>query len=361
MKNLFKIFFLLLVVIFAGCQNDALFEENDSTKVVELDDVSIIKRLGLDVSTIVDKGDYYLVEGDIAFYKKDIKEYANIQEESRLKQGIVNGRLVSLSNVKNITVRIDASVPTSGNGSTWRNAVMTAIDAWNNVSGSCVRFNYTTASTADITVRRTYDSGGALAWTFLPSNQRPPSAVYVNSMHDSYAYQANTLIHEFGHTLGLLHAHSTPGSQGGVVIPGTPAVDNNSIMSYNRDRTLLPGFSQYDYVSIRYLYPAPKFDVTVSGFPNPFWVPEDLNRNINLTFSSNMPVKSYYYTGCMVKSGQGTSSPTVQLGSPVTHNVVATITNVYGETIRITIEIDFKFSNPPAKYHNVKITTTRIN
>ena len=75
-----------------------------------------------------------MVEGDIGLVKKNLKQHLEelkgyAKTDSKLKQGYLSGRLVSLDNVKNMTIRIDASVPTSGTGSDWRTAALTAIDA----------------------------------------------------------------------------------------------------------------------------------------------------------------------------------------------------------------------------------------
>ena len=253
---------LFFTIVLIGCQNESVMDNSNLLNpALSNDDKAIIQQLGLDINTLVDKGDYYLVEGDIALKKELLKHYLRESEifsdkELTLKQGIAgNNRLVSLAKVKNMTIRTDASIPTSGIGSDWRTAVQTAVNAWNNVPGSCVNYVYTTAATADITVKRTYENSDNIAWTGLPSNEIPANEIYVNSKFDSYVYMANTMIHEMGHSIGLLHSHATPESQGGILIPGTPQVDPISIMSYDRDRSLLPGFSANDIAAIRYLYP----------------------------------------------------------------------------------------------------------
>ena len=263
MKKLTFSLLLLLTIGFVSCQNDDVVDESAFINVSELEnDKSIIKELGFDVSTLVDRGDYYLVEGDIGLIKKNLKQHlaefkGDSYESSKTKQGYFSGRLVSLDNAKSMSVRIDASVPVSGTGSDWRSAVQTAINAWNNISGSCIYFYFTTSSTADITVRREYSSGGEYARVSdFPLNQKPSKEIVVNSMHDNgYAYKANTLIHEMGHTIGFLHTHYTPAQQGGVLVPNTPTIDDNSIMSYNRDRSLIPGFSSNDIAATKFLYP----------------------------------------------------------------------------------------------------------
>lgn len=273
MKKKIILLCLFFAIVLVGCQNENVMDNilsQDSTSLD--DDKAIIQQLGLDANTLVDKGSYYLVEGDIVLMKKDLKQYLKESRNSSdngstLKQGIQgNNQLVSLAKVKNMTIRIDnTTVPESGTGSAWRAAVQTAVNAWNNIPGSCIRFTYTTATAADITVERTYENSSNIAWTGLPTNGVPSNKIYVNSEYDNYTNMANTIIHEMGHSIGLLHSHETPASQGGVLVPGTPQIDDLSIMSYTRDRTLLPGFSANDIIAIQYLYPDPNNPITVSS------------------------------------------------------------------------------------------------
>jgi len=264
MRKLTFFLFLLLTIAFVSCQSEDLVDDRTSVEISGMEnDKAIIKELGFDVSTLVDGGDYYLVEGDIGLIKKNLKQHlAEFKGESvegiRTKQGYFSGRLVSLTNANNITIRIDESIPASGTGADWRTAAMTAINAWNNIPGSYIRFNYTTALTADVTIRRAFSSNGEYARVSdFPLNQKPSKEIIVNSMHDNFAYKANTIIHEMGHSVGFLHTHYTPAQQGGVRVPNTPEIDDSSIMSYNRDRSLLPGFSHNDIKAVHHFYANP--------------------------------------------------------------------------------------------------------
>lgn len=355
MKKLFYFLSLFFTLAFVSCQSEETFE-NKTPNTSGLDnDIAIIKQLGFDVSTLVDKGDYYLVEGDIGLVKKNLKQHLEefkgyAKTDSKLKQGYLSGRLVSLDNVKNMTIRIDASVPTSGTGSDWRTAALTAIDAWNNITGSCVKFIYTTSTTADITVKRAYSSQGEYAKVSdFPLNQKPSKEIIVNSMFDNnFSYKANTIIHEMGHAVGLLHTHYTPAEQGGVLIPGTPTIDDTSIMSYNRNRALLPGFNSNDLIAIRYLYPAPVGKVYF--------------KDINITNSgTTTTVQAVLYTSVATEV-------TMQVGLHISSNENAEAT-FYSEGTSIVVNKN-NISNPDnatkifyyqAGSHNVSFTLTGKN
>ncbi|MDR1706821.1 MAG: M57 family metalloprotease [Prevotella sp.] len=252
---------LILGIVFASCQKELDFTEGDKATLdvskIPIEHQQIINQLGLDIATLVDKGDDYQLEGDIMLSKEEMGNYVYRSDSTGLKQAYVGGKLINFTKAQNITIRIDdASVPKSGIGSDWRQAVQRAINEWNNINGTCLNFIYTTASTADITVKRTASNDNAVAWTWLPSSTVPAKEIFVNSNYDNYQFKANTLIHEMGHSIGLLHAHEGAASQGGVIVPGTPEIDNASIMSYNRDRSLLPGFTNNDLVAVTILYPA---------------------------------------------------------------------------------------------------------
>lgn len=304
-----KFFFLSIAIcaLFFSCQSEEdYFEENKIDSEIPYEHQAIIRQLGLDITTLIDKGEDYLLEGSLMLSKKEMKNYI-LQPDTNVispKQGYVKNHLISLIKAQDITIRVDASIPQSGVGSDWRQAVITAINEWNKVGGTCLKFHYTTASTADITVKRTTSYDNAVAWTWLPSGQKPSNEIFVNSEFDNYQYKANTLIHEMGHTIGLLHAHVNAASQGGVTIPGTPEIDNASIMSYNRDRSLLPGFSNHDLVAIRKLYPVALPEIQIKQMVSP-----SSNPSYTISFTNYEAGGFSAYASWEVIGGEIISSP----------------------------------------------------
>lgn len=259
MKSLFKLF-ILVVLSFSGfwsCQNDAeLIDSSNQMKIINENDIAIIKALGLDVTSIVDMGDYYLVEGDIALLKSQINDYLpNYGQGPVTRQSYMPGALVSHLIAKNMTVRIDNSISTTGHGGLWRDAVENAIAAWNSIPNCLINFTLITSSNADITVKLGHDDNpDVIAWAPLPSNSRPGSSVTINDLQLSYENKTFAITHELGHTIGLLHTHVLPPTSS-ILISGTPTIDNASIMSYVSDRSLYPGFSFHDVIALQTLYP----------------------------------------------------------------------------------------------------------
>ncbi len=85
------------------------------------------------------------------------------------------------------------------------------------------------------------------------------------------------MAHEFGHTVGMRHSNwncydppgcflrEGAGDIGAHLIPGTPERDDASVMNGGTANTAWSGFSGYDQVAIRTLYPAIGLTLTGTG------------------------------------------------------------------------------------------------
>lgn len=78
MKNVFKGFILLLTLACFSCQDEADINNTTEKTVIADGDLSIIKSLGFDETSVVDKGDYYLVEEDVMILKENLEGYKNL-------------------------------------------------------------------------------------------------------------------------------------------------------------------------------------------------------------------------------------------------------------------------------------------
>jgi len=284
MKNVIniisKFFFPLFLALFiVACEKD-----KQDTFSQKNDDINFISSLGFDTTGITAREDYYIVEGDIMLRKDCLFKYEGSESSgTRLKQARVNS-LLSYSNQDNITVRVDNSIPTSGDDN-WRNEIQQAISAWNSIYNSSINFIYTTASSADITISDDLDGNGkeilndgtynsfTLAQASWPINGNAGPTIIINL--DAGANRTFTssqkkynIVHELGHCIGLRHTNwNGLGESTGIGISGTPNTgtnpDPNSVMNGNTALNSWNGFSTYDIVALQNLYPS--LNVVISG------------------------------------------------------------------------------------------------
>jgi hypothetical protein len=183
-----------------------------------------IRRLGFNPKSMVDAGDYYIVEGDIAIAKSALERQT---DDTTARGGLKPRRqyftdtLVSLSKVGHIKVDLSQI---SGDAA-WLSAARTAMSNWNSIPGSVVTF--VEESPADIVVKfsdRPCNVGGAAV--FPTGNvvsggqdfQHPGMAgpvIWINSdeqwcisggsVTPSNSQRVFVVTHELGHTIGLRH------------------------------------------------------------------------------------------------------------------------------------------------------------
>jgi hypothetical protein len=217
--------------------------------------------MGFAQKNIEDKGDYYLVEGDIRFDKSSlaVKPIATKPGVIAKPQDQVSGLfLIDFQRQPNVTVRIDASLP-----SQFIADAQQAIREWNSIERVRVNLNLTTDASADITIIGQNLNNGAFGEAPLPLNGTPGSFVHIDPrMPASFARLVIT--HELGHCLGFHHTDlyargEDPGIWGAQTIPGTPFNDPNSIMNSgsapNQVQGVWQGFSEFDVTGFRTLYP----------------------------------------------------------------------------------------------------------
>jgi hypothetical protein len=135
----------------------------------------------------------------------------------------------------------------------WRDAVIGAIAQWNGVGGSKLRLvQVGSQAEANINVFvGAYDAANWVARATLPTGGGNGTLEINPRFNDMAANQKLfAAAHEIGHNIGFWHTDQTTGT----IVPGTPATDPNSVMN----SFVLPwnGFTNYDLVAVRYMYPA---------------------------------------------------------------------------------------------------------
>ena len=174
-----------------------------------------------------------------------------------------------------ISVHIDSSIPTSGVDD-WHSEIANALSYWNGIPNFKLNFQLTSNTNADIVISS--DNGSLNDFVYamgtFPINTLPGSSLLINLDSHSDAnispeVKEMMIAHEIGHTIGFRHTdyyyEDYYGLTHAFVIQGTwPATstvtnpDPYSIM--NSMATLQysptwPGFTTYDIIAVRNLYP----------------------------------------------------------------------------------------------------------
>jgi len=200
------------------------------------------------------KGDRFIIDNDIVISKKAVEDYLikgtpTVSDPNKRTEQRRYTYIVGNSYITNVKYYIGGSVPSS-----WRTAISQAIAQWNAVTGTKVFMSeVSSSSNANVIVDAQYDNvNNWVARAALPySNGAPGGGLTVNTYHNGMeaGQKLFAMAHEMGHNIGLLHTNLTDGA----IIPGTPQTDANSVMN----SFVLPwnGFTYYDQVAVRVLYP----------------------------------------------------------------------------------------------------------
>ncbi len=259
-------FWGLFVLFLTSCQKDlddyALPDESISET-----HIGILKKLGFDTSELVDCGDYYLVEGDIAIPKENMDGYNKLPATRQAHTNAV----LSVRNASDIKIKIDASLNSSSN---WRTAILNVMQHYNDL-GSGI-YMYEVSSNPDITISYALMNGWGQG-AFPTADGKAGATIIIQ---DSNIARELTLLsktfliaHEMGHNLGFRHTDYLTGYGGYApegtyynsanYIPNTPTGTKNdsdptSVFNsgdFYRDVIPWVGFSSYDKIAIHYVYP----------------------------------------------------------------------------------------------------------
>jgi Dual-action HEIGH metallo-peptidase len=267
--------------LLAGCQ-DGLVAPAAANRIDLADPlVQQVVAMGFRAGDIAERGEYFVVEGDMLIRKADL------QRAPRLNVSATGGpsfhyrtsTLINQDSMARRGVRVDLSGITSHSG--WTTAMRNAMNAWNTRSAGKVFFVEVT-SNADVSVAFDSNLGNSIAQGGLTINGYPGS-VYINQSYNSLSAgnKLAVMIHELGHTIG--HRHTDWRSRGedsvvygAVHIPGTPTGSSTSSVMYSTNSTWNGYFTAYDNIATSYMYPADAVTgtsavVNASGYPELTW------------------------------------------------------------------------------------------
>ncbi|MFA0964389.1 M57 family metalloprotease [Roseivirga sp. BDSF3-8] len=258
------------MLIFSSCQDNTVLEEMDpATEAVLETEHPVVQKLlefGFKAEDILSIEGYFLVEGDMLF-SKDIQEWPF---EAGAQKGVNEEqyRTSNLVTTANQVIRVNLyNVKTTDNDN-WYNAALLAMQDWTNVTNCRIQFQED-GGYEDITVR--FDNGSlpanVIAAAGFPSAGKPYLEVLINpdfysNMNVSESTKRYNMVHELGHCIGFRHSNyasrgESAGTVGAVQVPGTPASDGGSVMNGGTALYSWAGFSSYDQIAVRNLYPEP--------------------------------------------------------------------------------------------------------
>lgn len=284
MKTMKKFVYLLVcsITLTVACkkENGSLPGENTTAneKNVVLEK---LKSYGIPEKLIVEQGDYYVVDGDLAFHKTktDLKaleayfakpkedEVVNLNRVDEIAQAHTTNLITNDVDAISMRVNLYDRVPANGLPYSWYYAILEAAGHWNAVTDTRVNiadYDYIGAGTADITLMNDVSAplpSGVVARAEFPQSGNPGWRIRVSEVYNyfSHAEKVYVIVHELGHCLGLRHTNWEANNEGqagigAIHIPGTPSNDPNSVMN-STGVVGWAGFSAYDIIAAQYLYP----------------------------------------------------------------------------------------------------------
>lgn len=330
-KNLaFGVGWSMLLLI--GCAKDeaSIYEAENSTepllnKQPTLEKTELLQDLlahGFPEKDIVDYGELYLVQGDMAFHKsKDYFTIPNNQKTEYIKAHTKDGqnsmdyeaqyRFPSIIlNAGTRTFKVWRSPDLDAN---WRAAVPTAMTRW---SDACaLTFNLTTnEAAADIKVVPSTELDIAVrGMADEPSGGDPGKFIWVNINYNFYslAQKEHLITHELGHAIGFAHTNA-PGSVG-IPIPNTPPDDDDSVMNLGIAGSTI-SLSSWDRYAANVLYPRPELN------PNSINLSSNPLQAVNITGLGHVTVRLSGDPGLILYHGSS-SGTSLNLTAPTTFEV----------------------------------------
>jgi hypothetical protein len=342
---------LVLIFLFIACDNS---NTNSSQEVSNVDKaLAVLSKRGFDTKghkiytqKIGEEKTYIVIEDDHMF---SIEDLVNPKSDTRLKQYRTNN-LLSSTQVQNIKVAIYQGSSTSyAVPSNWVSKTRENFTNWNNISGTKVNFSEVSYSSGSYDILVYVDdlgNGGTIARSTFPESNGDAGATVVinrNMLNSLSSSQIEfTMTHEFGHSLGFRHTNwfdrnsngqndgagdnEGAGSIGAVLLAGTPSgLDESSIMK----ATVLNwnGFSQYDEIGLRVMYPSSTTPPPSSGIDGPSTVAD--GQYATFTSPTGSSYQWYYRTGSSWTAYKTTKSITFGYNGLIDVAVVVNGSDVY--------------------------------
>lgn len=236
----------LIAINFIACK------KNNAVEAPAPDDppgkvYAYILQLGFPASAVVDRPGEFIVEGDISFPKN-----MTVPERVSTEQ-YYTGSLVSATNVTNIRLKVDATM------TSMQSEINSAIDQWNNVSGSRIHWTVVTGTSYDVLIINSNLGTGVCGQGTFPSGGNAGGTIRINKNYiagNSFAQRARTICHEMGHNVSFRHTNwASIGESSATAVPGVGGTDASSIMNGGQCGSGATVLSTKDKQAAAVLYP----------------------------------------------------------------------------------------------------------
>jgi hypothetical protein len=203
--------------------------------------------MGYHPEVIEDRGDHYVVEGDMVFPKAPATPGAALGDLSQRWSNQLHSRTL-------IRVKLDSTVQND------QGAVLLAMLEWNKIGGTGFKFNQVTSGAFDTLVEAKPIPGeDACAQAQTPFTTGAPGSVLTIDTSPPAGCASiprlKIMMHELGHIIGFQHTNNcadTPMGNVCVAVPGVGGADAASVMS---STTTTPTFTDNDKLATQALYP----------------------------------------------------------------------------------------------------------
>lgn len=286
---------LVLAVLGTACLTFISSCKKDSTSNSQTPQadpkVALLKNMGFKTDGVVDKGSYFILEGDIMMMKNS-EIFSKQTGAAAIKSDLLETTDRNIDQARDnyivtqstVTVYVDSSIPSDGGTDDWHAGIAAAIGYWNAIPNNRIVFSLTTSPTADIVIKSDgglLDNAGgnnAVAISQFPSTtSKPGNLIMINldfngNYNVSAGQKSYNMAHELGHTIGYRHTNWDANGEavnstfvlgpytyniyGANTITGTrDGSDAGSVMNGGTALNSWNGFSALDILAQRTVYP----------------------------------------------------------------------------------------------------------
>ncbi len=281
--NFNKLIFTGLLVALFSCTIENLPIIDDQEQVIEKSHIEdqdlekFLKDYGFRMSDVTELPDYYIIENDIGVHKQTLRDGGYLIKSNPNAQARTTSIVNSTPwNIRTIRVRIDSSMPTSGQDN-WRPEIAQALEELNSINNFRLHFELVASGSYDILIRSDMGAlpNNVIAQASWPASGNPGPLIQVNLSFLATINQPGgwivpsgvkrrNIVHEIGHCIGYRHTNHPVSNNGGPEgsgtiglheIPGTWTNDIGSVMNGMTATESWNGFSVLDILAVRAVYP----------------------------------------------------------------------------------------------------------